>query len=95
MTYEDITAEVRLNEAGKGKAKAFADVTIAFGNDGGIKILGCPVYHDGNGKARVSRPARPGSSRYFEVVTLFGRIQVLVDQVILAEYFRKIGQAGD
>jgi hypothetical protein len=94
MREEDITVGLRLNRSGKGKAKAFADVTIALDGDGVVKIHGYSIYQDGSGNIRMAPPARPGASRYYDVVTLVGRIQALVEQAISAEYLGQSDEAG-
>jgi hypothetical protein len=63
--HEDISVELRLNEAGKGKAKTFADVTIVLGGDGIAKIHCYAVYHDGNHKARVFTASASGQQALF------------------------------
>jgi hypothetical protein len=56
---------------------------------GVIKILGFSLYsNDGRG-VRVVPPARKGSSKWFEIVSLVGGIQQQVDTAVEAEYNRQ------
>ena len=84
-----ITVDLRLNGSAKTKAKAFADVTIALGAPGVIKILGFSVYCDNGRSVRVVPPGRKGSSKWFDVVSLIGAIQQLVHGAVEGEYNRQ------
>lgn len=83
-----ITVDLRLLD--KGKLKAVADVTIALGDKGTLKISGFAIFSDG-GAPHVGPPSRPGKSRYFDVVTLNGEIHRAVDAAVIAEYQRQAG----
>jgi DNA-binding cell septation regulator SpoVG len=93
MSDLDITVDLRLNGAkgDAGKVKAYADVTISLGADGVVKISGFSIFVGDGGKLRVAPPARKGERRYFDVVTLMGRIHSLVESAVLAEYNRVMG----
>lgn len=90
MTAADIVVDLRPADSGKGKAKAFADVTIPLGADGMMKIQGFSVFQRDGEPMRVAPPARKGSSRYFETVSLIGKVRSVVDAAILAEFERKM-----
>jgi len=87
MKAEDLTVELRLVDY--EKTKAFADVTIPLGNEGDIKISGWSVLDSGGKAPLAAPPARKGNSRYFDVVSLTGRIRSVVEEVILKEYQRQ------
>jgi hypothetical protein len=88
MKTEDISVELRL--ADLEKVKAFADVTIPLGADGVIKLSGCSVIQIDGQAPRVVPPARKGKQKYFEVVSLIGKIRPLVDDAVLREYDRQV-----
>ena len=90
MSALDIAVNLRLKGPvdNTSKVKAYADVTISLGTDGLVKVSGFSIFVGDNGKARVAPPARKGDRRYFDVVTLMGKIQSLVEAAVLAEYGR-------
>lgn len=92
QTQFPITVDLRLNSSDKTKAKAFADVTIALGSAGVVKVSGFSIFHDDNGAARVVPPARKGTSKYFEIVSLIGEIRQFVNAAVEAEYQRQNGR---
>lgn len=94
MKVEDIAVELRLADPNKGKTRAFGDATIPLGSDGLIKLSGFSVIESDGGMPRVVPPARKGQSRYFEVVSLIGKIRSIVDQAVLTEYERITKPAG-
>ncbi len=89
MKADDISVELRLAHTTNGKVKAFADVTIPLGLDGVITMLGFSVFHADGQRPSVAPPARKGEKRYFEVVTLNGKVRSVVDEAILNEYDRQ------
>ena len=93
MTPHDIIVDLRLANSANGKTRAYADATILFGSDGMMKISGYSVIHSDGEPPRVAPPARKGKSRYFDVISLTGRIRLLVESAILAEYSRQTKEA--
>jgi len=89
MKQEDISVDLRLAN-GDGKTRAFADVTLPLGEPGLLKLSGFSVIDTGS-ELRVVPPARKGKSKYFEVVSLIGKIRRMVDDAVLAEYRRVAG----
>jgi len=89
MKAGDIAVEARLSNPEKSeKVKAFADITIPLGPEGVIKISGFSVIESNGDAPRVVPPARKGNSRYFDVISLIGKIRSLVDEAVLTEYER-------
>jgi hypothetical protein len=96
MKLEDIDVAVRLADPEKSpKVRAFADATIPLGADGVVKISGFSVIQTDTEAPHVAPPARKGSTRYFEVVSLIGKIRSLVDGAILAEYQRMLDEESE
>jgi len=87
MKTEDITVELKLVEL--GKVKAFADVTIPLGADGVLKVSGFQIIQADEQPVRVVPPARKGKYRYFDTISLTGKIRPLVDEAVLREYERQ------
>jgi DNA-binding cell septation regulator SpoVG len=86
---EDITVEMRLSPKKDSKVKAFADVTLPYGSDGVVTLLGFSVI-DADGKpAHVMAPARKGKQAWFNTVELVGRVRSYVETAVLAEYERQ------
>lgn len=85
-----ISVAVRRSDKPDSKLKAFADVTLSLGAPGTVTISGFSVFDDGSGAARVAAPARKGSSRYFDIVTMHGDIRRRVEDAILADYKAQI-----
>lgn len=94
MKSEDISIEMRLANGESSKVKAFADVTLPLGADGLIKLSGFSVVQSDGKPLRAVPPARKGNQRYFEVVSLIGKIRPVVDAAILAEYERQTKALG-
>ena len=93
MNPESITVELRLAaNPSSPKVKAFADVTLPFGELGLLKLCGFSVVQGAeNTPPRVVPPARKGEQRYFDIVFLIGKIRHVVDDAVLAEYRRQAG----
>src|SRR5215469_3929233 len=90
MNTNGISVELRLSGKSDSKVKAFADVTIALGDNGTVTVLGFSVL-DGDGRPpRVMAPARKGKQAWFDTVQLSGRIRHLIDEAVLAEYDKKV-----
>jgi len=69
------------------KLRARADVSLALGGDGVIKICGFSIFqHDENQLPHVSPPARAGNGKWYDTVMLVGRIHKLVVEAVLEEY---------
>ena len=77
--------------------KAFADVTLVFG-DLGLKVSGFSIFQGGeNELPRVSPQARKGKgngSHYYNTVMLMGRLQRLVYEAVLSEYTAQVRGNG-
>lgn len=71
-----------------GRVKAFAIVSIPLGPDGSITVSGFSVLCTDGQAPRVVPPARKGTSRFFDIVTLTGSIRAVLERAILAEYQR-------
>lgn len=89
MKLADITVEMRLSTKQDAKVKAFADVTLALGDDGTVTVLGFSVLESDGRPARVMAPARKGLKAWFDTVQLTGRVRQAVEAVVLEEYQRK------
>ena len=74
MTAEDITIELRLNKA-ENKVKAFADVTLTLKECGTLTLYGFSVMGD---PPRVLPPARQKDQRFYELLSLTGKLKSLV-----------------
>jgi hypothetical protein len=82
---------LRLTEKAGDHIKAFADVELGFGAHGRITISGFSIIVKEGQALRVAPPARRGSSRYFDIVTLSGPIQQSVDRAVGEAYIRQQG----
>jgi len=95
MNPDSITVELRLAAKSNPKLKAFADVTLALGELGLLKLCGFSVMQMVDGDPpRIVPPARKGEQRYFDVVLLIGKIRKIVDEAVLAEYTKQSGTEG-
>ena len=86
---ESVSVDLRLSSKPDSKVKAFADVTIALGDDGTITVLGFSVLDSDGRPPRIMSPARKGKQTWFDIVRLSGRIHSSVEAAVLAEYQRK------
>jgi DNA-binding cell septation regulator SpoVG len=76
---------VELRPVDKGKLRAVADVTIALGPQGTVKLCGFAVFSDGKAP-HVGAPSRQGKSRYFDTVVLNGEIRRSVETAVITEF---------
>jgi DNA-binding cell septation regulator SpoVG len=95
MIASEITVDLRLSGKNGSKPRWHADVTIPLGLDGAVKISGFSVFVTDAGKLWVAPPSRKGEKRWFDVVTLMGKIRTLIEAAVLAEYERLVGSTSD
>jgi hypothetical protein len=87
----DVTVELRLATKADSQLRAFADVTVSLGESGDFTMFGWSVIGD---PPRVVPPARKGDKRFFDVLTLSGKVKTLVYTVIGMEYQAAVTRAG-
>ena len=75
--------------------KAFVNVTIPLGADGAITLCGFSVLAANGQTLRVAPPARKGNARYFDLVSLAGRVRSAVERAVVDEYRRQEASAGE
>ena len=85
----NISVDLRLSTSADGKVKAHADITIPLGDDGLLRILGFSVIERDSESPWVAPPARKGQFRYFDIVSLIGKIKASVDEAVITEYRRQ------
>jgi DNA-binding cell septation regulator SpoVG len=76
------------------KLRAYADVTISFGLDGMIKTCGFSIFENNSGTLGVRTPSRRGDRKFFDVVTLSGRIRGMIEAAVVTEYKRVVSEAS-
>lgn len=89
-----INVELRLNDPPSGNAVAFADVILSFHARGSVRLAGFSVFTASSGALRVASPARKGTQRYFDIVTLQGAIRREIERAVLDEYQRQCAEAS-
>jgi len=89
MKAESVAVDLRLSTKADSKVTAFADVTIPLGDDGTITIKGCSLLHSDGRPPRVMLPARKGTKAWFDVVDLKGKVRIVVEEAVVAEYHRQ------
>ena len=93
MTLDDITVHLRLNTKTESKSKAFADVSVSLGPEGVIKMSGYSVLPSKDrSNVWVAPPARKGTTSFFPVVHLAGRIESLVSEAVMRAYHRAVSE---
>jgi DNA-binding cell septation regulator SpoVG len=83
-----IVVEIRRTTDSDKAVKARADVTLAFGTEGFLKLNGFAVVQGKDGAIWIAPPSRKGGDRYFDIVTLSGPIKQRVETAIKDEYAR-------
>jgi DNA-binding cell septation regulator SpoVG len=88
-----IHVELRRLDAPSGKVVAFADVILTLPR-GGLRLSGFSVYVTNGNALRVAAPARKGTQRYFDIVTLQGSLRHDVERAVIGEYERQANAAS-
>lgn len=86
--------ELRRLDASSGKVVAYADVILSLDARGSVRLSGFSVFTASSGALRVASPARKGTQRYFDIVTLHGPIRQQIERAVLDEYQRQCAAAG-
>lgn len=84
-----ISVELHRLDSPSGKVVAFADVILSLDARGSVRLSGFSVFTASNGALRVAPPARKGTQRYFDIVTLQGAIRQQIERAVLDEYQRQ------
>lgn len=79
----DVTVELRLAAKADSQLRAFADVTVSLAESGELTMFGWSVVGD---PPRVVPPARKGDKRFFDALTLSGKVKTLVYTLIGMAY---------
>lgn len=87
----DVTVELRLVNKADSQLRAFADVTVSLAESGEFTMFSWSVIGD---PPRVVPPARKGDKRYFDVLTLSGKLKTLIYTAILTAYKAALEKAG-
>ena len=84
---KDVSVNLTLSKKQDNIVRAFADVTLDFG-DGTVKMCGFRVLVPDGKPPWVSAPARHGEKAWFDMVVLKGTVKKLVDGAVLKEFER-------
>ncbi len=89
---KDVSVNLTLSKKADNIVRAFADVTLDFGDGGSAKLCGFRVLVPDGKAPWVSAPARHGEKAWFDTVVLKGAVKKLVDTSVIKE-FERISQA--
>ena len=89
---KDVSVKMTLSKKPDNIVRAFADVTLDFG-DGSVKMCGFRVLVPDGKPPWVSAPARHGEKAWFDMVVLKGAVKKLVDTAVIKEY-EQVSQAA-
>ena len=86
-----VAAEGRLHDDSDSKAAAFVDLTLYLRPGGSFTVHGLTVLDESGKEPAVLLPSRKGDRRYFPIISLSGEIRRLVEEAVLKEYKRLLG----
>jgi hypothetical protein len=85
---QDVSVNLTLSKKAENIVRAFADVTLHFGDRGSAKLCGFRVLVPDGKPPWVSAPARHGEKAWFDTVILKGAVKKLVDTAVIQEFQR-------
>ena len=85
---QNISVSLNLSKKAENIVRAFADVTLDFGDGGSAKLCGFRVLVPDGKPLWVSAPARHGEKAWFDTVILKGAVKKLVDTAVIKEFER-------
>lgn len=89
---EKIEVKLRCSTKPESKIAAHADVLLSF-PQGKIQLNSFCIFKSNGKPAWVAPPATKGERRFFPLIVLSGEIRKRVEQAILSEYERQVGEA--
>ena len=85
MKSDAVTVQLREPKPGS-KVAAYVDITITLGEDGTCTIHGLFVVEVPGKTTRIMLPARKGTSAWFPIVELTGKVRAVVESAVLSEF---------
>jgi hypothetical protein len=85
---QSVSVNLTLSKKAENIVRAFADVTLDFGDGGSAKLCGFRVLVPDGKPPWVSAPARHGEKAWFDTVVLKGPVKKLVDTAVIKEFER-------
>ena len=85
---KNVAVNLVLSKREENTVRAFADVTLDFGEEGSVKVCGFMVLVPDGKAPWVSAPARHGEKAWFDTVVLKGAVKKLVDTAVIKEYLK-------
>ncbi len=85
---QNVSVNLTLSKKPENIVRAFADVTLDFGDGGSVRLCGFRVIAPDGKPPWISAPARHGEKAWFDTVILKGSIKKLVDTAVIREFER-------